>query len=623
MDMFLLSFLIVLFFETQNLYAQQNYSGNLVMDCHSSDSTGPSPAFLYSCNGKKQSCKTFLIYKSQPPYNTVSSIANLTSSDPLELSRINNISRITVLPTDKEVLIPVICSCSGQYYQANTSYTVSSIDDTYFTIANNTYEGLSTCNSLMRENNYSEFSLDVGMKLRVPLRCACPTSNQTANGTQYLLTYLVSWGDEVPAVGKRFNANIERVIYANGFSKDDLTLFPFTTILVPLSTEPSTSQTIIHHPPPPDYHPVIPNHQIRNSRKGFHVWIILGVSLLFLLFVLFMVFFLLKKKIDLGRKDKGRKKKSALPEDFLNRVAGVDLGLKIYAFEELKVATEDFSTSNRLSGSVYRGIIGGQVLAIKKTSRDISNEVNLLRKINHFNLISLYAACEHHGVFYLMYEFMESGSLRDWLYKRSCPEVQNWNRRIQIALDVASGLHYLHNFTDPPYVHKDISSSNVLLSRHFRAKIANFSLARAAEAEEHVNSSLRLALGSKGYMAPEYTEFGLVTPKIDTYAFGVILLELVTGKEAVFMQDEREMQLSETIILVMEKEDAQARLCCLVDPILRSRCSMEVVLRMVRLSLACLQQEPESRPSMAEIVSSLSKIQLDVHRSESVLVRYV
>ncbi|KAF2295099.1 hypothetical protein GH714_031496 [Hevea brasiliensis] len=175
-----------------------------------------------------------------------------------------------------------------------------------------------------------------------------------------------------------------------------------------------------------------------------------------------------------------------------------------------------------------------------------------------------------------MYEFMESGSLRDWLYKRSCLEVQNWNRRIQIALDVASGLHYLHNFTDPPYVHKDISSSNVLLSRHFRAKIANFSLARAAEAEEHVNSSLRLALGSKGYMAPEYTEFGLVTLRL---------------------------------------------IHMLLDPILRSRCSMEVVLRMVRLSLACLQQEPESRPSMAEIVSSLSKIQLDVHRSESVLVR--
>ncbi|OAY33909.1 lysM domain receptor-like kinase 4 [Manihot esculenta] len=619
MDMFLLSFLIVFFFETPNLYAQQSYSANLVMDCNISDSTGPSPAFLYSCNGKKQSCKTFLIYKSQPPYNKVSSISNLTSSNLVELSRINNISSSTVLPSDKEVLVPVICSCSGQYYQANASYTVSSAYDTYFTIANDTYEGLSTCNSLMRENSYGEFSWDVGMKLVVPLRCACPTSNQTANGTKYLLTYLVSWGDKLPAISQRFNANLESVIYANGFAEDSPTLFPFTTILVPLSTEPSSSQTIIHYSPPLDYSPFIPIHQIRGSKKGFHVWLILGFSLLVLLFVLFMVFFLHRKKIYLrAHKEEGGKKKSILAEDFLNRIAGIDLGLKIYTFEELKVATEDFSSDNRLSDSVYCGVIGGQVLAIKKMSRHISNEVHLLRKINHFNLISLYAACEHQGVYYLMYEFMENGSLRDWLCKRSCLEVQSWNRRIQIAMDVANGLHYLHNFTDPPYVHKDISSSNVLLSRHFRAKIANFSLARSAEAEEHVNSSLRLALGAKGYMAPEYIESGLVTTEIDTYAFGVILLELVTGKEAVFMENEREMQLSETIILIMEKEDAEARLGNLVDPILHSRYSMEVVLRMVRLSLACLQQEPESRPSMAEIVSSLSKIQLDVHRSESV-----
>ena len=101
-------------------------------------------------------------------------------------------------------------------------------------------------------------------------------------------------------------------------------------------------------------------------------------------------------------------------------------------------------------------------------------------------------------------------------------------------MDVANGLHYLHNFTDPPYVHKDISSSNVLLTRHLRTKIANFILARSAEAEERVNSSLRFGLGAKGYLAPEYIEFGLVMPEIDIYAFGVVLLELVTGKEAAY-----------------------------------------------------------------------------------------
>jgi serine/threonine protein kinase len=216
---------------------------------------------------------------------------------------------------------------------------------------------------------------------------------------------------------------------------------------------------------------------------------------------------------------------------------------------------------------------------------------------------------------------MENGSLSDWLCRKDCLEVQSWNYRIQIALDVANGLHYLHNFTDPICVHKRICSSNVLLNRHLRAKIANFSCAHSAKQEEYMNSSMRLALGEKGYMAPEYIEYGLVAPEIDVYAFGVVLLELVTGKEAVFIQDEEEMQLSEAIISIMEEGDGEAELGGLIDPCLMEKCSMKLVLRLVKLSLACLEQEPERRPSMGEIVSSLLKIQVDVQKSEPYLWR--
>jgi serine/threonine protein kinase len=170
-------------------------------------------------------------------------------------------------------------------------------------------------------------------------------------------------------------------------------------------------------------------------------------------------------------------------------------------------------------------------------------------------------------------------------------------------------------------VHKRICSSNVLLNRHLRAKIANFSCAHSAKKEEYMNSSMTLALGEKGYMAPEYIEYGLVAPEIDVYAFGVVLLELVTGKEAVFIQDEEEMQLSEAIISIMEEDDGEAELGGLIDPCLMEKCSMKLVLRLVKLSLACLEQEPESRPSMGEIVSSLLKIQVDVQKSEPYLWR--
>jgi serine/threonine protein kinase len=136
-----------------------------------------------------------------------------------------------------------------------------------------------------------------------------------------------------------------------------------------------------------------------------------------------------------------------------------------------------------------------------------------------------------------------------------------------------------------------------------------------------MNSSMRLALGEKGYMAPEYIEYGLVAPEIDVYAFGVVLLELVTGKEAVFIQDEEEMQLSEAIISIMEEGDGEAELGGLIDPCLMEKCGMKLVLRLVKLSLACLEQEPERRPSMGEIVSSLLKIQVDVQKSEPYLWR--
>ncbi|XP_031270774.1 protein LYK5-like [Pistacia vera] len=596
MDQILLVFFILFCFLFSNITAQQSYSGNSVLDCDNTDETGPSPAFLYTCNGKNQSCGAFLIFKSQPPYDTVSTISKLTSSDPSELGRINDISTFTeVLPTDKEVIVPVNCSCSGQYYQANTSFIIPTIYDTYFTIANNTYQGLSTCNILMRENNYSATKLHPGLILQVPLRCACPTNNQTVNGTKFLFTYLVSWGDNVPDISKRFNVSKESIVYANGFTEDDPPIYPFTTILIPLPTEPLSSQTIIHHSPPSNSPPFVPNdnHNKKRSRKGIYLWTGIGISLLVLCFVLSIVLFHFKKKKDKASQiHGGGKKKQDLPEGFLVDIATVDQGLKFFRHEELNKATENFSTENKINGSVYRGVLEGKTVAIKQMNKNVSKEVNLLKKINHFNLISLCGACEHQGSFYLVYEFMENGSLRDWLQNKRYPEFESWYYRFQIALDVAYGLHYLHNCTHPGYVHKDISSSNVLLDKDLRAKIANFSLARSAVREESGYSSVRSSFGTKGYMAPEYMEYGLVTYEMDTYAFGVIVLELLSGKEAVYLQNGKEVLLAEAASSIMEGRNAEANLRCLIDPNLQAENKMQHAQRMIKLSLACTAEEP-------------------------------
>ncbi|CAL9026995.1 unnamed protein product [Prunus brigantina] len=629
MDCSILRFLLLLLI-TPKLKAQQSYAENSALDCADSDDRGSLPTFLYTCNGEKKSCKAFLIFQSQPPYNSVSAISNLTASDPYELARINNISDHTlVLPQNKEVIVPVVCSCSGEYYEAKASYLIPSIDDTYYTIATDTYQSMSTCNALMHENNYSALILQPGFELQVPLRCACPTSNQTFNGTKFLLTYLVSWGDSVPVVSERFNVSAKSVAYANGFTEDDPLVYALTPILVPLSVEPSSSQTIIHNPPGPPPRlslPVTPIHGNRRSKKAY-VWIGIGILVLVLCLAIFGMFLYHQKRVSQNNIE--GKKKWVLRESFFVTIAEeVDVGLKVFEYEELKGATEDFSNKNCLGGSVYRGFFDGKVLAIKQMSKDATEEVKLLKKINHFNLISLFGACEHCEDFYLVYEFMENGSLRDWLKNESCPEVPSWNHRVQIALDIADGLHYLHNFIYPAYVHRGISSTNVLLNEDLRAKIANFSLARSAEKEANRNSSTRYAQISKGYLAPEYIEHGLVTPAIDVYAFGVVLLELVTGKEAVFLQDGVEVLLSEAVFTTMGGGNAEAIFTLmgggnaeahpdrLIDPNLNAEHCMEFAVRMIKLSLACLAEESESRPRIHQVLSSLIKIQLDTEKAK-------
>lgn len=619
MYQFPLNFFIFLGLFTSAFNAQQMYSGPSVYECNNTDEAGPSPAFLYTCNGEKKSCPAFLIFRPQPPYDSVTNISNLTSSDPSELARINKISNTTLLTPEIEVIVPVTCSCSGQYYQANSSYVIVR-GDTYYTIARDRYQGLTTCDSLRRQNPYDKLNLDIGTKLQVPLRCACPTSNQREDGINFLLTYVTIGDEKVEQISDSFKVTSTSVAYANGLSEEDSTLYDLTTILIPLQAEPFSSRTRKYFPSPPSG----PDPRKRNSKKGVFIGIGTGVSIAILCCALYLVY--LSCRRNKTEESICRKRKWVLPQHLVVGIAHVDQEcLKVFEYDELAEATENFSPENRLGASVYHGVLRGKMLAIKKMSKDVSKEVKILKKINHFNLISLYGACEHGKIFYLVYELMENGSLKEWLRKKSCPEIQSWNYRIRIALDVANGLLYLHNFTNPAYVHKDINSSNILLDRDLRAKIANFSLARSTENGEKGNSSIKFTTETKGYKAPEYLESNMVTPKMDVYAFGVVLLELITGKEAVIKQDGEEVMLSEAVLAVVDGRDAEIKLQHLTDPCLQMKHPLgyiidqsELTLRMMKLSVACLAPEPSGRLSMSEVVSTLMKIQMDAQKPEFV-----
>ncbi|XP_058070020.1 lysM domain receptor-like kinase 4 [Magnolia sinica] len=622
----LLNLLIFFCFYTSILNAQQRYSGNSVLECTPQvDNAPPSPSFLYTYNGHTTSCNSFLIFKSHPPFNSIPTISTLMSSNSSKLAHLNNVSRSTTFPSGKEVIVPITCSCSGNYYEADTSYTIRTDDETYFIIANDTYQGLSTCSALINRNSFSPLDLSTGLKLRVPLRCACPTNGQIAEGVKYLLTYSIIWADTVPDICNRFNVSRKKTLDANGFSEPNPIIHPFTTILIPLLTEPSINQTIVQIPPSISLPRPVINLIKKNqrSRKGLRVHLVIGITvgsfLLFLFSVLAFGIHRYRKKQN--RKDEiedyeNRNPNWVLVEDLAKGIAHVDRVLKVFRYEELQAGTKNFSPDCRIDGSVYRGVIGGTALAIKRKDANAAEEIKILNRINHFNLISLYGVCTNGESYYLVYEYMENGSLKDWICEKiRSREHQSWTRRIQIALDVANGLHYLHKFTKPAHVHKLIKSSNILLNQDLRAKIANFSLARSETEQSGGFELTRHVVGTVGYVAPEYSETGLVSPKLDIYAFGVVMLELITGKHAVIKRNGADVPLSKVLVSASERGEMEAEIQNLVDPTLPDD-QMDLALGVGRLSVACLKRDPMSRPCMGEVVSTLSKFLMDSKKWE-------
>ncbi|KAL5557217.1 hypothetical protein UlMin_039453 [Ulmus minor] len=521
-------FIITLFCCYTSSISQQPYVGITTTDCTNDHNS--SSGLGYFCNGLNKTCQTYLTFRSAPPYNTISTISNLLGADPFQISAINKVSHNQTLESNKLVIVPINCSCSDEFYGTNTSYVVNR-GDTYLFIANNTFQGLSTCQVLIHQRgNPSPLELNPGQRISVPLRCACPTRNQTALGVKYLVSYVVSETDDDSNISGMFGVNDALLLETNGLSEQDNTIFPFTTLLIPLESPPNPSQIIgppppPPTPPPPPQLPPITSSSKKSSSKAW-VYALLGALggaalVLVLAAIIFYKFFrrgdektdLVPASESFEEDDKTMKNKiEEEPLDFLESISKMAQSVNVYNFQELIVATNGFSQSSLIKGSVYLGRINGDLAAIKKMDGDVSKEINLLQKINHSNLIRLSEFCFNEGHWYLVYEYAANGPLSDWIYNDGEDgKFLNWTQRVQVALDVATGLNYLHSFATPAHVHKDIKGSNILLDSDFRAKIANFGLARSAEAEEDHFSLTNHIFGTIGYMAPEYLENGLVS----------------------------------------------------------------------------------------------------------------
>ncbi|XP_022726176.1 probable serine/threonine-protein kinase PBL28 [Durio zibethinus] len=294
----------------------------------------------------------------------------------------------------------------------------------------------------------------------------------------------------------------------------------------------------------------------------------------------------------------------------------------VFTLKEMEEATCSFSDENLLGkggfGRVYKGTLrSGEVVAIKKMElppskeadgeREFRVEVDILSRLDHPNLVSLIGYCADGKHRFLVYEYMQKGNLQDHLNGIGETKM-DWPSRLKVALGAARGLAYLHSSSAVgiPIVHRDFKSTNVLLNANFEAKISDFGLAKLMP-EGHETYVTARVLGTFGYFDPEYTSTGKLTLQSDVYAFGVVLLELLTGRRAVDLnQGPNDQNL---VLQVRHILNDRKKLRKVIDPEMgRSSYTIESIAMFANLASRCVRVESGERPSMPECVKELQLI---------------
>ncbi|KAH7424866.1 hypothetical protein KP509_11G028400 [Ceratopteris richardii] len=229
----------------------------------------------------------------------------------------------------------------------------------------------------------------------------------------------------------------------------------------------------------------------------------------------------------------------------------------------------------------------------------------MLSKLHSEYLVGLIGYCADQDHRLLVYDYMLNGSLQSHLYSTGTsgsPPLLDWETRLQVALDSARGLEYLHELVSPPIIHRDFKSSNILLDENFNAKVSDFGLAKLGSDKICGLVSTRV-LGTHGYVAPEYAMTGHLTTKSDVYSYGVVLLELLTGRVPVDMK--RPSGQGVLVSWALPRLTDRKKLAEMVDPVLEGQYAMKELIQVAAIAAMCVQPEADYRPLMTDVVQSL------------------
>ncbi|CAA7038731.1 unnamed protein product [Microthlaspi erraticum] len=580
----------------------------------------------YFCDSNIKKCHTFAILR-----------ANSLSSYHLGLE---------FVPQGQLLLITIDCRCNGRMYEAHLLKTCVR-GDTFHSISQS-LQGLTTCLSIREKNpGISEDSLDENVELRLAVRCSCP--EEGVSNARFLVTYPVSEGESVSSLAAKFNTTEDAIVSANNRSR----LLPLAPALIPLYHKPVLDSLPKPGNPVPQNTTAETRRKKKKKRSKMKLMIavssaIAGVCGLFTL----MVFGYLHWKKEtamqtqaqnwISRKDPEARQLSLsirTTSDKKISFEGSQDGsildshntvgtttprkpvLEIYAFEELEKATDNFSSSNHIKGSVYFGSLKGKDLAIKQVSALAMKrfDFGLLNDQSHYynhNLVRVLGTCfreteTDEGGSYLVFEYAKNGSLWDWLQNKlaiknqfieSCYCFLAWKQRIKICHDVAIALKYMHRIN---YVHGDIKSRNIFLNEDLRGKVGRFGMSKCARDELASEENILEADTSSAS---------------DVFAYGIMVMEVLSGQTPEMLLGSQEQETTslgtqETGMsewkrmrrVLGEKEMLRE----VMDSTLGESYSVESAFEMATIARDCTAEEAELRPSAVEIAERVSRLVVD------------
>ncbi|XP_057752363.1 lysM domain receptor-like kinase 3 isoform X1 [Arachis stenosperma] len=521
--------------------------------------------------------------------------------------------------TRQDYLITVPCSCkntqnlSGYFY--HTTYKNVKHGDIFVDISASVYSGQAM---LITQ------SLIPGEDLEIDIPCGC-----SEDEGQRVVTYTVQQNDTPETISLLLNATLPAFLRMNKILAQKPGFIDIGWVLfVPLELNG------VHGVPPQ------PTQKTKRNWPMI-VGIVVGVLLLSVIIITILIILWRRRVHQISRNDSTVVSKrsfvnrnitlhnSILYKEYMGDVMQIESERPvIYGLEEIEEATNNFDEARKIGvggyGSVYFGILEQKEVAVKKMrsnkTKEFYAELKALCKIHHINIVELlgYARGEDH--LYLVYEYVSNGSLSEHIHDplEQGHQPLSWNARVQIALDAARGIEYIHDHTKARYVHRDIKTSNILVDEKLRAKVADFGLAMLVDRSNDENFIATRLVGTPGYLPPESVKELQVTPKTDVFAFGVVLAELITGKRALFRDNNEEGTKMKSLISltfflhqvhqIFQDAEAENGLEDVIDKNLEANYPIEYVLKVAEIAGRCLQEDPVERPEMRDLVGALSQI---------------